>query len=303
MDHIVSDKVLFKEGFMLQKRLLGVLLGGLVLSNTAFAGFSGLLGKLNDLVNEINLPGIATNQDGQSPDPNALSKITSVNGIGDDQYYDEHTGLMWYVCRVGSGGIEELGIAGRICRTYTPDLIALGEVDTEEYIANFINAKNFGGYHDWRLPTVHEVESLRVVHCQKWDGVANGTALTEKGRVQTYRRATRLSLDERGNQIQVDDCASTKVLEGDNGGALRFISQNQLVPSWRVYIPDPRYVNDTLIRVRGGSENDQYYAMEIDEVGSTTTGSIFSYALKGVANPRENMYFLIVRQHTAPKSF
>lgn len=42
---------------MLQKRLLGVLLGGLVLSNTVLAGFSGLLGKLNDLVNEINLPG------------------------------------------------------------------------------------------------------------------------------------------------------------------------------------------------------------------------------------------------------
>ncbi|AKG16425.1 hypothetical protein AAX10_00640 [Moraxella bovoculi] len=40
---------------MLQKRLLGVFLGGLVLSNTAFAGFSGLLGKLNDLVNEIKL--------------------------------------------------------------------------------------------------------------------------------------------------------------------------------------------------------------------------------------------------------
>ncbi|MDO4427336.1 MAG: DUF1566 domain-containing protein [Moraxella sp.] len=272
------------------------------MSNTAFAGFSGILGKLNDLVNEINLPSIVTNQEGELSNSNTSSKMT-VDGVGDDQYYDEHTGLMWYVCRVGSGGIEELGIAGRICRTYTPDLIALGEVDTEEYIANFINAKNFGGYHDWRLPTVHEVESLRVAHCQKWDGVASGTALTEKGRVQTYRRATRLSLDERGSQIQVDDCASTKVLEDDNGGALRFISQNQPVPSWQVYISDPRYVNDTLIRVRGGSENDQYYAMEIDEVGSTTTGSIFSYVLKGVANPRENMYFLIVRQHAAPKSF
>lgn len=287
---------------MLQKRLLGVFLGGLVLSSTAFAGFSGILGKLNDWVNEINLPSVATSQEDELSNSNALSKITSVDGIGDDQYYDERTGLMWYVCRVGSGGIEEIGIVGRTCRTYTPDLIALSEVDAEEYIANFINAKNFGGYRDWRLPTVHEVESLRVAHCQKWDGVANGTALTEKGRVQTYRRATRLSLDERGDQMQVDDCASTKVLEDDSGGALRFISQNQPVPSWQVYIHDPRYVNDTLIRVRGGSENSQYYAMEIDEVGSTTTGSILSYVLKGVANPRENMYFLIVRQHAAPKS-
>lgn len=264
--------------------------------------FSRLLGKLNDLVNEINLPGIVTSQDSQPSNSNALSKMISVNGVDDDQYYNERTGLMWYVCRVGSGEIKELGIAGRTCRNYTPDLIALGELDTEEYIANFINAKNFGGYRDWRLPTVHEVESLRVEHCQKWDGVANGAALTEKGRVLTYRRATRLSLDERGNQIQVDDCASTKVLEDDNGGALR-ISQNQPVPSWQVYMPDPRYVNDTLIRVRGGSENNHYYAMEIDEVESITPGSIFSYALKGTANPRENMYFLIVRQHTAPKSF
>ncbi|WP_435931784.1 hypothetical protein ACSF86_00615 [Moraxella bovoculi] len=59
---------------MLQKRLLGVFLGGLVLSNTAFAGFSGLLGKLNDLVNEVNLPGIVTSQDSQSSNSNALSK-------------------------------------------------------------------------------------------------------------------------------------------------------------------------------------------------------------------------------------
>ncbi|UXZ04018.1 DUF1566 domain-containing protein [Moraxella nasicaprae] len=212
-------------------------------------------------------------------------------------YYDESTGLMWYVCAVGINWSDkrkyENGSYGDIIGCHGSRSIYLNAEDTERYIAEFINSKNFGGYSDWRLPTVFEVESLRLANCSSWRQEQTGDTLTETGRQPTYKTATRTTLDNQGRLIIVDDCQYDKrtVFDRAFGGDYQKYDRD-MYSSYNVYS----------VRVKESilSKNYQQMIDIKDDYGVRLTGLRLYKSDISFSDDRPAAFY-IVRQHTPAK--
>ena len=79
------------------------------------------------------------------------AKTTDYVDHGDGTVTDARTGLMWKQCLEGQGGADCEGRAGKF------------NWDTAMKIPQTVNQRGFAGYHDWRVPTRDELESL-VMH-------------------------------------------------------------------------------------------------------------------------------------------
>lgn len=91
------------------------------------------------------------------------------------QWQDPKTGLIWMRCSIGQKW------NGNTC---TGKAIKLTWSDAREYTHKFINGKQrFGGYSNWRLPTIAELATIR--YCSKgwWRNTKEVSELTENGRV------------------------------------------------------------------------------------------------------------------------
>ncbi|PIE55688.1 MAG: hypothetical protein CSA34_07885 [Desulfobulbus propionicus] len=113
---------------------------------------------------------------------------------------DNVTGLIWEVKENGDG-TAEYSNPHDADNTYTwcdtnPDTNGgdqgtCGDHDTEEFI-NALNSANFGGYNDWRLPTIKELATL--VDYAKYNPAID-TAFFPDTHSATYWSATTLALD------------------------------------------------------------------------------------------------------------
>ena len=77
-----------------------------------------------------------------------MAKATDYVDNGDGTVTDTRTGLMWKQCLEGQSGADCEGSAGQF------------NWDDAMKIPQTVNQRGFAGYHDWRLPTIKELESL-----------------------------------------------------------------------------------------------------------------------------------------------
>ncbi|MDO4223951.1 MAG: DUF1566 domain-containing protein [Acinetobacter sp.] len=85
---------------------------------------------------------------------NLASAIEQSGGNRNAYTYKTDPSLVWYPCRLGS-------IYNETTKECEGNLVKLTWADTQEYIDKYINAKNVGGYSDWRLPTIYELAQRR----------------------------------------------------------------------------------------------------------------------------------------------
>lgn len=211
------------------------------------------------------------------------------------QYYDETTGLMWYFCTAGNkwNDVEDISYPG--CGHYYGSGVSLNAKDTEKYITEFINGKNFGGYSDWRLPTVFEVEQLRLANCKEWHKRKTGDVLTEKGRESTYEIATRTTLDNQGRLIEISACAEDNLDAFDK--SIRMTLEHR-------YKQENLYTSTARrIRVKESSLSKNYKSMVVDEgyEEARLTNLIPGWEVYDEDLDDGLAQFYIVRQHTPAK--
>ena len=80
-----------------------------------------------------------------------MAKTTDYVDNGDGTVTDIRTGLMWKQYLEGQSGADCEGTVGQF------------NWDDAMKIPKTVNQRGFAGYHDWRLPTIKELESL-VMH-------------------------------------------------------------------------------------------------------------------------------------------
>ncbi|MFC0821393.1 Lcl domain-containing protein [Moraxella marmotae] len=219
--------------------------------------------------------------------------INSKRGL----YQDATTGLMWYVCPVGSkwGDIDAYGDKADYYACSDKGVLRLNAKDTEAYLAKFINGQNFAGYSDWRLPTVFELEQLRANNCVEWEQERTGTVLTANGREDTYQTAVRETLDNNGMSIGINDCSAA------------------------TYDKLTKNLSSPLVKIRGGGRPYEFYnyggLLRVSLSATKPKSYVAAYA-KGSSDHAILDYefiderldddkvtpFFIVRQATAPKS-
>lgn len=103
---------------------------------------------------------------------------TSGDPVNTGVYADQKVGLMWQRCSLGQTWNGYNRCYGQ--------RIKLNHADAIEYVEKFVNTNNFGGYDDWRIPTIEELATIR--DCSTgWEMATEWKSeLTMEGRKEGY---------------------------------------------------------------------------------------------------------------------
>lgn len=137
----------------------------------------------------------------------ALSMTSTAYAVSDAElmkqgiWRDAKTGLMWDRCSIGQSW------NGTTC---TGQAIKLNWQDAKDYVKQFTNQQAKGGYSDWRLPTIQELDSIRYCSTGWYQVTEIVSELTAQGRVE--REVSRAKIKtipaNKGGTIQVPyECA------------------------------------------------------------------------------------------------
>lgn len=137
----------------------------LIFCSFALSAYAADLNQLQG----VKKPHVNRNIKKLSPDKLKIKHYVQLDKNGDKVVQDNHTGLMWEVKSAKDAYIDYANPndADNIYIWYDPNQSTNGGfqgydrngTDTYDFI-KALNAKNFAGYHDWRMPTVEELKTL-----------------------------------------------------------------------------------------------------------------------------------------------